>query len=257
MAEITPSIHSIPTAVWEDLNARFPDLMLLGAHARDHVLHTRARLPIPRATTDLDIAIGVDSPSTYRTRTRELTKLGDTGTSFLIAHHRVDIIPFGGLTPGEHGYLELEPGVFTDVTGLQEAYENAEILALDGFEVRTPTLEALVVLKTIAWMMRGPTTDKDATDLVELLKATAEGDYEPRIWTATASGLLDRFLPDEIGAYLTGKEVAAIFGTSAQERCLDAWDGQHTPKLVAAGDEWSQSFEERLKALASGVREHV
>ena len=53
--------NPLPIPVLTELAARFGEFMIIGAHARDRIVHQLAGLELTRATRDLDIAIAVPS----------------------------------------------------------------------------------------------------------------------------------------------------------------------------------------------------
>lgn len=103
--------------------------MIVGASARDLVMHHGYGAAILRATRDVDIAIQVSDWSAFDTMRDNLTKEGYSKTD---APHRLmssggiplDIIPFGPIE-NETGKIDWPPhgDVEMGVAGFQEAWE--------------------------------------------------------------------------------------------------------------------------------------
>jgi predicted nucleotidyltransferase len=104
--------------------------LIVGATARDLILHHVYHLPISRATIDLDIAVAVPSWVAFEVLQKELLKRG-AGLHPRITHRfvmrtwQIDIIPFGGIE--ESGVIFWPPSNDTKmfVLGFDEASRNA------------------------------------------------------------------------------------------------------------------------------------
>ena len=146
--------------------------------------------------------------------------------------------------------METADGILTDVNGMAEAYATADNITVDGIRFKAPTLQAMIVLKTVAWLMRRNGTNKDATDLAMLLEAVSRGQYEARCFNDL--DLLGRFDadPDQVGAHLT--DIATDL-KSAWPNCLPAWDGAHTASLLHDMRDSHSIREQQLKALVQGL----
>ncbi|MEL4503350.1 hypothetical protein AAEX63_00250 [Luteococcus sp. H138] len=192
----------------------------MGAHARDHVIHNLAGLQLGRRTTDIDFAVAVPSNEEFRERTKSLTPLSDSGMSFSIRKFAVDLIPFRKDRPVI--ITEITPGVLMDTTGIAEAFTTATPLDQEHPWLRLPTLQAMIVLKTVAWRMRRSEVDKDATDLGLLLDCVSQGVFADRCFED--GELLERFEgdPDLVGAHLTGRDIAQDLPAAAKA-CHDEW----------------------------------
>lgn len=154
--------------------------LIVGASARDMVLHYGYGATVQRATVDIDFALQVPSWDAFATLRKELIKNNFSETN---AAHRfigpnnwpIDIIPFGGVAD-ENANIQWPPsGEFAmKVLGFQEALNNANTVRLCG----TPILDApvaspegITILKFIAWTDRAADLrKKDAKDIAYLLK---------------------------------------------------------------------------------------
>ena len=65
--------NPLPFPVLTELAARFGEFMIIGAHARDRIVHQFAGLELSRATSDLDIAIAVPSMPGFQSLTMTCT----------------------------------------------------------------------------------------------------------------------------------------------------------------------------------------
>ncbi|AQP48565.1 hypothetical protein BW730_14710 [Tessaracoccus aquimaris] len=242
---LTPSLLA-------ELEARFPNFLLIGAHARDYVVHSQGGLRVPRSTRDIDVSIGVVSHAEYAERTAGLEAICDTGMAFTICGVHVDVLPFGSIADQDTGHVLTGDGVITDVTGMAEAFTHANLVPIHGHLVRIPNLANLLILKTIAWRMRGDQTDKDASDLGWLMEASSHGSFEERLWSDEGVALLERFTPDEIGIYLAGGD-AGRQSPSAARQCLPAIRG---PELASALGR-PRRARWWLDALAAGIADSL
>jgi len=172
----TVSTLSTVDKVTSTLNVPY---LVIGATARDMVLHYGYNTPIQRATFDIDFAIQIETWE-YFNRVRDQLIANDF-TSTKNKHRLVsptnipiDIIPFGGVEDRE-GNIAWPPAGETvmSVSGFQEAITNAQqVLVNKEPAVVCPvvTPEGLMVLKLISWSERSRERRKnDATDIQYIL----------------------------------------------------------------------------------------
>lgn len=252
---MTPWDNPLPEEAVTAILARYGDAMLMGAHARDHVVGTSAGLAGGRSTSDLDLAIAVPSIDAFKDATSDLAKSGGTGMRFRVERIQVDLIPFG-VDGRIRSPIEVVKGVQMDITGFDEAFATAERMPDPYQGLRIPTLQAIIVLKTVAWKMRWRQTDKDAQDLHLLLGCVDEGIYEDRCY----GDELDRFDgdPRRVGAYLTGRDAVRDLPRASAE-CQDAWTGSRLVNAMlptASPDHELPALGQRLRDLAEGSRQH-
>lgn len=155
--------------------------VVVGATARDIVLHYGHGADIERATHDVDFAIEVPSWAAFNALKERLCKQGFNTTK---AKHRlispmdtiVDIVPFG-LVEDEQADIVWPPegDVTMSVLGFQEACDNAELVRMrdePGLDVPVATPVGMVLLKLIAWTDRAKDLRrKDARDIAYLLQS--------------------------------------------------------------------------------------
>lgn len=181
--------------------------MVVGAFARDHIVRDKAGLELGRTTRDLDLAVAVPSVREFVAMTSQLGKGGSTGMRFTVAGFPVDLIPFSALGDLEQP-LELGDGVLMDTTGMDEAFRCAERDTQDFVGLRYPTLHAMIVLKTVAWAIRGAATVSDADDMALLLRCVDCGEYEDRCFSDLLGTEWADGDPRRVGAYLVGRDAA-------------------------------------------------
>ena len=199
--------------------------LMIGAFARDAHVHLRAGLPLPRATSDVDIGIAVRDTVSFDRELKRLQQRGTLRTRRELPRESgldlpVDVLPFGDIGIG--GVVTVDE-VQYDVRGIEDAFREAELVDLGSeVHVRIPSLSALIGLKLIAWAMRRKSTD--AKDLASLLDVTAEEPYSEFIWSADeGAGRYDFELALE-GPYLYGRLLAATFRDPALARVIEVLD---------------------------------
>ena len=199
-------------------------ILLVGAAARDLVVHAPRRVVAQRATQDVDIAIAVTGQDEIDEFVRGLNRVGRSEHKFLLLGLEVDVVPFGSVErnrkitfPDDH---EL------DVTGFTEASKTAVVVTLPGnVRIHVAALPAQAALKVLAWRDRRYTsTRKDASDLAESLLASSEGPHGEATWEDDES--LDATDADIVaaGAYRTGRLAAEPFLDHDAASVLDVLD---------------------------------
>ena len=149
--------------------------VIVGATARDLVLHYGYGAQIKRATHDMDFAIEVAEWETFE---RVKQQLVERGFSESKTQHRlygpenetIDLVPFGQIENKDSVIAWPPRGeVAMNVLGFSEACEHADNVTIDdesGFTVPVATPVGMVLLKIIAWTDRAPDIRrKDAADI--------------------------------------------------------------------------------------------
>ena len=220
-----------PESLLRVLREQLGDYMLIGSFARDYICRAEAGLGEARATEDVDVTVVVADARAFRSTTAALDSAKGLATRFAVGSIPVDVLP-----AIEHaGTYEIQPGVHTDLTGQHEAFTSARVVDVaEEFSIRVPTLQAMIVLKIVAWNMRGSTTAKDAQDLLQLLNAA------PR-WQVVEDELYDH-------------EAFERFGDVEDTACflLGIRAVEDLPEAVARLSETQQAWRERLAIAMSG-----
>lgn len=176
--KIDPALIDICGAVASCAEKLQIPYLVVGAFARDLVMHYGYGAPIQRATTDIDFALQVPSWAAFEALK---TELGTHGFTQARAKHRlnapngwhIDIVPFGGVTD-ENANIQWPPdgNVVMNVLGFQEALDHADLVMLDnqrGLQIPVASPVGMTLLKFISWMDRDPhLRNKDAKDLAYL-----------------------------------------------------------------------------------------
>jgi predicted nucleotidyltransferase len=153
--------------------------LIIGASARDMVLHHGYGAKVQRATADIDFALQVPSWDAFAALRKELigNNFSETNTAHrLIGPNNwpIDIVPFGGVAD-ENANIQWPPsGDFVmNVLGFVEALNHANIVRLSDMpilDVPVASPEGMTILKLIAWTDRAADVrKKDAKDIAYLL----------------------------------------------------------------------------------------
>jgi len=158
--------------------------VVVGATARDLVLHLGHGAKLRSVTKDVDLAIEVPNWGAFNSVKDRLCEEGFSATKIqhrLLSPEKmeVDIVPFGQLEDGETSIAWPPKGdVVMNVLGFQETCNNAEWVRIQespelGIPVATPA--GMMLLKLVAWMDRArEERGKDAQDIAYLLVSYEE-----------------------------------------------------------------------------------
>lgn len=249
-------------AVTEDLAKRS---LIVGATARDLILHHVHGLPIIRATVDLDIAVAIASWQAFdELQARLIAK--DARRDVRIAHRfvldewSIDVVPFGGVEQdGAIVWPRTDTGM--SVIGFEEASLHAlQVLLPGNVRMFVASPAGLLILKLIAWEERHITEPRhDAVDIRTLLASYAEGWNEDRLY-GEADDLLQRFGYDNAlaAAALLGRDCAAIARAATLERITTIVARESSGEAVVLAADMGGRAEQNialLGALLTGLRE--
>ena len=157
--------------------------VVVGASARDLVLHYGYGATIKRATADVDFGIQVSDWETFEALRNKLIQSGfkETNTPHRLIYDgmKIDFVPFGSVQDEEAKIAWPPKGdVVMNVLGFQEAVENVvNIIIQDEPKIEIPvvTPPGLSLLKIICWTDRdADLKNKDAKDLLYLFKSYEE-----------------------------------------------------------------------------------
>ena len=226
LLDITGKIDQGTVALFRTVDQLMQQLaipyIVIGATARDLVLHYGYGTGVERATQDVDFAIELPDWAAFDALKE---KLAAAGFELTREQHRlkhegsvVDIVPFGGVED-EGAFIAWPPkgDVVMSALGFQEASENADRVQVDNepeLIVPVATPAGMALLKLIAWLDRAQEKRlKDAQDLSYLL-----GSYEkiPAISEALYSdewlGILQGYDWEltQAAAHMLGHDAASI-----------------------------------------------
>jgi len=177
--KIDPRIVEVLGSVGKVLTELKMSYIVVGATARDLVLHYGHGADIQRATDDVDFAIEVPDWNAYNTVKNKLTAQGFSETK---EQHRlisstgtyIDIIPFGSIEEKQATIAWPPTGeVIMSTLGFQEACDNSEWIKVQSKpEIAIPVVTpvGMMLLKLISWTDRAAASrNKDAKDIAYLL----------------------------------------------------------------------------------------
>lgn len=157
------------------------EMFVIGAAARDLVIHARMQTKPVRATRDVDIAVAVRTDAQFQKLSRLLTRTRSAPHKFIVLGTEVDIIPFGGNESDR--IVRFADGSRLDVTGIREAHSTSVLVRLPkGTEVHVASPAALTALKILAWADRHDDNPKDGLDLGVILSALSESPFDDEVW---------------------------------------------------------------------------
>lgn len=173
----TLSLFKVVDKIIYNLNIPY---MVVGATARDLILHHVYDARIVRATTDIDFGIQVTDWNAFKELKNELLKNGFNLTSseqkFKSPENTmIDIIPFGKIEDNNSSIKWPPKGVIEmNMLGFQEAYEHAiQVVIQENPLIKIPvvSLNGIVLLKIIAWSDRDVSLrTRDAKDLAYIFE---------------------------------------------------------------------------------------
>lgn len=184
LKEISPEgLHEMFVVLQRGFQVFGIDFFLLGAFARDIWTTHLHKIRVTRTTNDIDLAILVSNNEKYDNLVNYLVEnenFTTTKNKFCLLYDnriQVDIIPFGEIENTENYDAWNRVSNFRTIStlGLQEAYQNSLVVSTENnLEFKTTSLEAIVVLKLIAWNDRPEHRQKDAKDLAFILESYFE-----------------------------------------------------------------------------------
>lgn len=178
-AKIDPALANLCAIVAECAAQLQIPYLIVGATARDMVLHYGYGAKIQRATADIDFALQVPTWDAFTALRKELIANNFSETRkvhCLIAPNNlpIDIIPFGDLADQDANVQWPPSGdIIMNVLGFQEALNNANTVRLSDMpilDIPVASPEGMTILKLIAWTDRAADLrKKDAKDIAYLL----------------------------------------------------------------------------------------
>ncbi|MBQ0795084.1 nucleotidyl transferase AbiEii/AbiGii toxin family protein [Zhongshania sp.] len=245
--DISKKIDSAAKALFAALASITTELgipyIVVGATARDLVLHHGYGASIERATSDVDFGVQVSNWQDFEHLKSRLIEQDFQPTA---AHHRllspqgqaIDIIPFG---PIENTNAEVTwpptGAVLMNVLGFQEACQHADIIRVQqnpSIDIPVVTPAGMALLKLIAWLDRPANLrGKDAKDLQYLLS-----NYEriPSVSDSlfTEQTVLDHFDWDLslAAAHQLGRDTQSIASDACHTVISDLFNGKQPKRNI-------------------------
>jgi len=223
--EILEAISNITAS----LNLPF---FVVGAVARDIILHYRYGVEIIRATEDIDLGVMVEDWDKFTQLKEAIIGSGtfDQGREpqrfFYKSNFPVDIVPFGQISKPKDTieWPEFE-GIEMSTLGFKESFDNSILVRLrtdPDFEIRFASLAGLAAMKLISWKDKYPARNKDAKDLKFIMLNYIEAGNFERIYDGEDSDILEGDEADYelMSARLLGRDVATIITPESKEYIL-------------------------------------
>ena len=156
-------------------------LYVVGARARDFAMKLMKSYEPKRRTEDLDIAIAIEDWQTFDDICKTLEnnhfkRYGETQKFFYKGEEgnidfEVDIVPFGGVAVNEKIVWPPEGNPVMSVKCFQEVMKEAVTVIVNGeVRVKMAPLCGQFLLKLDSWNDRNASTDKDAEDMLLILR---------------------------------------------------------------------------------------
>ncbi|GAB3627359.1 hypothetical protein PTE30175_02047 [Pandoraea terrae] len=159
------------------------DYFVVGATARDMLMHYLHGFPIRRASPDIDFAIALSDWQMFDRVRAALLAYPSIAQDARIPHRLIytpedsaafplDLVPFGDVAD-QHANVVWPPdmAVVMSVVGYEDALAGAVLVEIaDDLDVPVASIPGLVVTKFIAWRGRGMENEKDAVDLRYLIE---------------------------------------------------------------------------------------
>lgn len=175
--DLTIELYEAIDQITSELGIKY---LVVGATARDLVLHYGYGARIKRATSDVDFGMLVESWEVYEKLKQKLIENYFEATEvehrFIdINDTKVDIVPFGHLEDGSSNIHWPPKGeTIMNVLGFKEALDNAIKIKIGNgsiLELPVASPEGLALLKIISWNDRDKSIrDRDAKDFAYLLE---------------------------------------------------------------------------------------
>ena len=206
------------------------DYCVIGATARDMVLHYAYAMEVTRATEDVDFCVMVRDWDAFASLRAGLIGGGAFAERGGVAIHKlrhvetklpIDVVPFGGIERPDRT-IAWPPGnaeVF-DCFGLREAMATSAMAILPGgISVRVPSIPALATLKLTAWRDRKHShPGRDAGDLFLYMRHYITCGNMDRLASDHGDMLADpEFDYEPAGARLLGRDIRAMLEPEAVE----------------------------------------
>jgi predicted nucleotidyltransferase len=251
---------------------------IVGATARDILLEVHYGIGSKRATLDIDIAVFIENWEQFYHLKDELIGIKhfkptrDIHRLLFQKRLPVDIVPFGGVA--EKGDLVEWPpdGSFKmSVTGFRECFQHAiqvKISDKPKLSISVVSLAGLAILKLVSWDDNSARRQKDASDLVFIIRNYLDAGNLERLFEE-APDIVDSGEYDyEAGsARLLGRDISKIAYTTTANILIEILRresknrrGHGIAMDVLQGDRFADESYEKvsayLDALLKGLTDH-
>lgn len=220
--------------------------LVVGATARDLLLHFGLDVPVARATADIDLAFAVRDWDEFSALRENLLSSAHFAPGRPSSHrlvHRgvpVDLIPFNGVENPDGTIVWPDHGSVMGVLGYREAWASSvSVMLPEGQNLLCVSLPMLALLKLLAWEERhAQAPRKDSNDFFLILESYLRGGNAERLYNEAAHLLdADDFDYESAGAWLTGYDAACCIAEYSKrpDRVLHAMDEILTTEADPSG----------------------
>ncbi|MGM0672508.1 nucleotidyl transferase AbiEii/AbiGii toxin family protein [Thioalkalivibrio sp.] len=228
--------------------------VVVGATARDMVLHHGFGLKVRRATRDIDLALEIAHWATFQDLENSLLATGrfvaDRAAQRLIftdgdQRLPVDLIPYGKIEDSDHEITwPPDHTVRMNVLGFGDAFKTARLVRVRSdppSDVRCVSPAGLALLKLIAWDdgRQDGRRRRDAEDFRHLVETYLDAGNRDRLFEEQAS-LLERedFDYVEAGAHILGSDLATLMAPATRTSVIEILERETAPDggLQLVGD---------------------
>jgi len=249
---------------------------LVGATARDFILHHGFNIEIKRLTYDLDFAIRVSSWEDFHGLVNDLLEHEDitrTKTIHKLIYRdflAIDIIPFGLIADASNKISwPPENEIVFNAIGFEEAYNNTISIILKKdpkLQINVIDLKCLTLLKLISYSDRSALGDfRDASDLAYLFDNYLYAGNEEILFDEYSDLLAeDDFDYNTAGSRILGRDISKIISPELKNIILEILDKEIESEvsnlvshMIDSPDDGTQ-YEKKInqiKALKKGLLE--
>ncbi len=218
----TVAIYEQIAAITESQKIQF---FIIGATARDLILHHGYGIEARRATKDIDLAVYVASWDEFQALKNNLIETGKFAETKMTQRLQyketipVDIVPFGTITEAD-GSISWPPDhdIRMNILGFEDAYNDAMPVRLrvePELDVLVASPTSLAALKLMAWKERAPENTKDATDLIFIIQNYLGIGNHKRLQDEHSDLVDEDFDYVRAGARLLGRDIATVLSDDA------------------------------------------
>jgi len=230
---LTVELFDVIADVADSLNVPF---YVVGARARDWILELGYDIPTMRRTEDVDLGVQVSDWNSYARLRESLTATKKFSPDEKEAQRLlykgsfpVDIIPFGAIAePDERVFWPPDEGFEMSTAGFEETHQTSIIIKMRAkplLEIQSVSLAGLAILKIISWNDNPVRGDRDAKDLLLLMRTYLDAGNQERLYSEEAD-LMEKedFDYELVSARLLGRDVAAILRPKTRDVILRTLD---------------------------------
>ena len=197
-------------------------IFVVGARARDWILGLGYGIHIIRRTEDVDLGVQLPDWKSYAQlregliATQKFIPDKKEAQRFLYkGRFPVDIIPFGDIAgPGERVLFPPDEAFEMSTEGFEEAYQNSitiKVRTKPLLEIQAVSLAGLASLKIISWNDNPVRGDRDAKDLLLLMRNYLDAGNVERLYNEEANLIEKEDFDYELAsARLLGRDIATI-----------------------------------------------